>query len=351
MEVTENVFGEIDGKMVKSYTVMNGAGMEFTCIEYGCIITKIIVPDKDGVKENVVIGFDTIEEYKDHPQYFGAVIGRTSGRIKNAAFTLDGKAYTLAKNEGGNSLHGGVDGFHNLVWDSSYESNSKGVHITFTYKSQDGEEGFPGELDMQVIYTINDANELIISYRGISDKKTIVNVTNHSYFNLSGNLKRTVLSHELMVKSDQFLELDSTFIPTGRAISVENTVFDFRKGKQVGDGLDSNDPQIELVGGGYDHPFLLTTNNQNEICLRDPESGRMIQVETDEPCVVVYSGNSLETDFQIRGVQSQKHLGICLETQAPPNMINTPGFPSAILEVNEVYSTRTKYTFALIGKK
>lgn len=348
VEVIESVFGEWNGKTIKSYMVKNSMGMEFTCIDYGCIITNITVPDKHGVMENIVIGFDTIEEYKDYSQYFGAVIGRTSGRFKNAEFTLDGQSYSLAKNEGENNLHGGDGGFHNLIWDSSIVENSDEVHISFTYKSPDGEEGFPGELDVQVTYTINEANELIISYRGVSDKKTVVNLTNHTYFNLSGNLKRTILSHELMVNSERFLELDSALIPTGKAIPVGNTVFDLRKAQQIGPVVQSKDPQIELVGGGYDHPFLLDDHNQKEIRLMDSESGRVLQMETEEPCVVVYTGNGLAGDYNIRGTQVQKHLGICLETQIPPNMINNPNFPSAVLEANEVYSTRTKYAFGLI---
>ncbi|MBO0997195.1 galactose mutarotase [Bacillus sp. SD075] len=351
MEVSESVFGELDGMVIKSYAVKTKSGMEFTCIDYGCIITNILMPDKTGIKESVVLGFDTLEEYERNSHYFGSIIGRVSGRIEKAEFTLDGNTYKLAKNENGNHLHGGPNGFHRAVWDSSLENSLDEAHITFTYTSPDGEEGFPGELKIEVTYTVNESNELIISYRGVSNKTTLVNLTNHSYFNLSGNLKRDILSHELILKSDRFLVLDSSFIPTGRVEFVENTAFDFRESKKLGMGIDSSEQQIELVGGGYDHPFLLNINNQEEICLFDRESGRKLEMETDQPCVVIYSGNSLQGDIDIRGKKAQKHLGVCLETQIPPNMISNPSFATAKLAANEIYESRTKYAFKVMQDK
>lgn len=348
MEVTEGIFGELNGQAVKSYTVRNDRGMEFTCIDYGCTITRIMVPDKNGVKENVVLGYDTLEEYLNYSPYFGCIIGRISGRIKHAKFTLDDETFTLANNENEHHLHGGDKGFHNVIWNSSVETKADEVHIVFSYTSPDGEEGFPGNLKMDVTYSLNNDNEIIISYQGVSDKKTIVNLTNHSYFNLSGKLKRTILEHELTLKSDSFLELDLSLIPTGNVLSVDGTVFDFRKGQQILQGVRSQHPQTKIVGGGYDHPFLLHTNHQQEIILVDYESGRMLEIGTDEPCVVLYTGNALENGVTIGGVPSEKHLGLCLETQRPPNMINNPDFPSAVLEANKVYSTKTKYAFKCI---
>lgn len=345
MEVIEKIFGELNGQVVKSYTIRNDGGIEFTCIDYGCIITRIMVPDKNGVKENVVLGYDTLEEYLNYSPYFGCIIGRISGRIRNARFTLDEETFTLANNENEHHLHGGNKGFHNVIWNSSVETKADEVHIVFSHISPDGEEGFPGNLKMNVMYSLNNENEIVLSYEGVSDKKTIVNLTNHSYFNLSGNLKRTILEHELTLKSDRFLALDPSLIPTGDVLSVEGTVFDFRKGQQILQGVRSQHPQTKIVGGGYDHPFLLHTNHQQEITLVDYESGRKLEIETDEPCVVLYTGNSLEKGFTIGGVPSQKHLGLCLETQIPPNIINNPDFPSAVLEANEVYATKTKYTF------
>jgi aldose 1-epimerase len=212
------------------------------------------------------------------------------------------------------------------------------VKIIFSYRSPDREEGFPGNLDVSVIYAFNDQNELLITYKAVSDQKTVVNLTNHSYFNLSGNLKRTALDHELTLPSDGFLELDHALLPTGKIIPVEGTVFDFRKSRRVGEGIESGNPQTVMVGGGYDHPFLLNQNEQ--ISLFDRESGRKLEIETDAPAVVFYSGNALPDDFSIRGVQSQKHLGLCLETQKPPGMID-----ALFVEKNQVYVSKTKYRF------
>lgn len=339
MELIETIFGTLDGKEVKAYTLKSAGGTELTCIEYGCTITKINVPDRNGKAENIVLGFDTLEEYLDHSPYFGCVVGRSAGRIKNAAFEIDGVTYNLAKNDGENNLHGGPNGFHQVIWDSAVEKTDSEVKIIFSYRSPDGEEGFPGNLDVNVIYTFNDQNELLITYKAVSDQKTVVNLTNHSYFNLSGNLKRTALDHELTLPSDGFLELDHALLPTGKIIPVEGTVFDFRKSRRVGEGIESGSPQTVMVGGGFDHPFLLNQNEQ--ISLFDHESGRKLEIETDAPAVVFYSGNALPDDFSIRGVQSQKHLGLCLETQKPPGMID-----ALFVEKNQVYVSKTKYRFA-----
>lgn len=346
MKVTEELFGVLHGKTIKSYTIKNDTGMELTCIDYGCIITKIQVPDKDGNLENIVLGFDSVDEYVNYSPYFGCTIGRNAGRIKNAAFQLDGVTYSLPKNDGENNLHSGPNGFHNVIWQSKVQQNDHEVNIIFTYTSPDGEEGFPGTLQTTVSYTINNDNQLVISYMAMSDKKTIVNLTNHSYFNLSGDLKRSIVDHKLTMNSDYFLELDDSFIPTGRKVPVDGTVFDFRKGRQIIEGTHSEDQQTKIVGGGYDHPFLLNVSHQNEIVLEDETSGRKVIIETDEPAVILYTGNSLTTDFTIRGRQSEKHLGLCLETQKAPNMIDHPDFPTIVLEANQPYISKTTYSFS-----
>jgi aldose 1-epimerase len=339
MELLETIFGTLDGQKVKAYTLRSAGGAELTCIDYGCIITKINVPDRLGNTENIVLGFDTLEEYLDHSPYFGCVVGRSAGRIKNAAFEIEGVTYHLSKNDGENNLHSGPNGFHHVLWDSAVDKTDNEVKIIFSYFSPDGEEGFPGNLDVSVIYTFNDHNELLITYKAISDQKTIVNVTNHSYFNLSGNLKRTVLDHELTLPSDCFFELDDALLPTGRKIPVEGTAFDFRKSRRISEGIELGDPQTVIVGGGIDHPFLL--NQKGYICLFDGVSGRKLEIETDEPAVVFYSGNMLPDNFSIRGVPSQKHLGLCLETQKPPGMMD-----ALFLEKGQVYLSKTKYRFA-----
>lgn len=347
MKVTKKLFGEFNGQKVTSYTIKNNNGMEVTCIDYGCIITKIVVPDKNGILENVVLGFDTLEEYIDYSPYFGSIIGRVAGRIGQSKFELDGTTYQLPKNEGENHLHGGPNGFHNVIWESSLEEKADEVSINFTYTSPDGEAGYPGNLKVDVNYSIHNNNEIVIAYKATSDKKTVVNLTNHSYFNLSGNLKRTILEHELMINSDQFLELNQALLPTGKSIDVADTAFDLRKGKKIMEAVASDHPQNKLVGGGYDHPFLLNANALDQISLSDPFNGRKLIVETDLPSVVVYTSNMLEGNFEIRGNSPEKHLGICLETQLPPDAMNHREFPSIVLDKNETYQSTTSYKFTL----
>lgn len=349
MRLIETVFGTLNGKTIKSYTVESARGAEFTCIDYGCTMTKMNIPDRDGNVENVILGFDSLQEYLDYSPYFGCVIGRNAGRIKNASFEIEGVSYDLAKNEGANNLHSGPNGFHQVIWESVVEQKEHEVSIIFSYISPDGEEGFPGNLQVTVTYTFNEQHELLISYKAVSDKKTIVNLTNHTYFNLSGNLKRTILDHELTLNSDKFLELDDALLPTGKIVPVEGTVFDFRGGQQIAIGIESGHPQTKIVGGGFDHPFLLKGQSQREILLLDPVSGRKLEIETDEPAVVFYTGNMLPNDFFIRGRRSEKHLGLCLETQKPPGMMEQ--MPSLFLEKDQVYRSVTKYSFSGSGAK
>lgn len=343
MKVIQEKIGEKDNQTISSFTIINNNGVEVTCINYGCIITKIIVPDIHGNYENIVLGYDTLEEYVNDTAFLGAIVGRVGGRIKGGAFELDGQTYQLAKNENNNHLHGGVKGFDKVVWDAEIMENG----VRFSYVSVNGEEGYPGNLHIQVTYTLDNDNQLKIQYEAQSDKKTLVTVTNHSYFNLSGNLKKDILQHTLKIKSDQFLELDQEFIPTGNFVDVKNTPFDFTMERVIETGTASAHSQNVLVGGGYDHPFLLNTNHDKEIVLMDPDSGRTLTIETDEAGVVVYSGNSLSPEGEIRGVPLRKYLGICLETQGLPDAIHQPHFPSSILEKDQKYNSVTKYTFGI----
>ncbi|SEN66863.1 aldose 1-epimerase [Mesobacillus persicus] len=346
MKVIQEDFGQIDQQSVYSYTLINDHGLEVTAINYGCIITKIIAPDQHGSYENVVLGHDTLDDYLNDSSFLGAVVGRVGGRIKGASFELDGKTYHLAKNNGNNHLHGGIKGFDKVVWAAEVLDDG----VRFSYLSKDGEEGYPGNLSIEVIYRLTNDNELSIQYGAKTDQKTIVTLTNHSYFNLSGNLKRDVLNHSLTLKSDQFLELDEEFIPTGHLAAVADTAFDFTKGRQIEAGAVSEHPQNVLVGNGYDHPFVLNAHHDNEIALQDAESGRTLTVETDEPAVVVYSGNSISPEGDFRGVPSRKYLGICLETQAFSDAIHNPHFPSMILDKGQPYASVTKYKFGVIEK-
>lgn len=348
MEIIQEKFGEINGQTVTATTLVNEQGMRVTSIDYGCIITKINVSDKNGHIENVVLGFDSIEEYEKHSPYFGAVVGRFAGRISGGSFSLDGQTYQLAKNNMGNHLHGGIKGFDKMLWKSEIKTEDHESSVIYSYISPDGEEGYPGNVELQVTYSLSNNNLLSISYEAVSDKKTLLNVTNHSYFNLSGELKRDVLNHELMLKSNSFLELDKELIPTGEILSVGGTSFDFRKGRLIQDGVKSSHAQNVLAGKGYDHPFLLSENQNEEIVLRDEESGRVLSIETDQPTVVLYTGTQLSSDFEIRGVKSRKYLGLCLETQGLPDSIHHPHFLSNILDKAEVFRSKTKYTFSVM---
>ena len=347
MKVLQEKLDEINGQQVTSTTLINDEGMEVTSIDYGCIITKVIVPDKNGQRENVVLGFDSLEEYKKHSPYFGAVVGRFAGRIKCANFELDGRTYQLERNNNGHHLHGGEKGFDKVIWSSEIISGENETSVVYTYMSSDGEEGYPGNLKMKVTYTLSNVNEFSISYEAVSDKKTLLNVTNHSYFNLSGDLKRDILDHELTLKSESFLELDKELIPTGHILSVKGTPFDFKEGRYIQDGVGSLHVQNILAGNGYDHPFLLSDNHNQEIILKDDESGRTLTIETDQHAVVLYTGTQMASDFDIRGVKSRKYLGLCLETQGLPDSIHHPHFPSNILDKDEVFRSTTKYRFSV----
>ncbi|MCL9969933.1 galactose mutarotase [Anoxybacillus kestanbolensis] len=351
MKLVQEQRTEINGQPIIAFTLANDHGMKITCLNYGCIITSIIVPDKNGNGENVVLAFDDFTSYSINRPYLGVVIGRVAGRIKNSCFELNGKTYKLCANENKNHLHGGEKGFHHVIWQAAAFSKKEEVGVRFSHRSVDGEEGYPGNVDVQVTYTLNNQNEFIISYHAISDQDTPLTLTNHTYFNLSGNVKRDILQHELKIKSDHFLPLDHELIPTGEIKDVAGTLFDLRQGKVLKEVIDSTDPQIVLVGQGYDHPFVLNAHHDEEIVLCDRESGRTLIVETDEPAVIVYTGNHLPNEETINGVPSRKYLGICLETQALPDAIHHPHFPSCILRAGEVYSSTTKYKFCVVDGK
>ncbi|WP_202077652.1 aldose epimerase family protein [Caldalkalibacillus salinus] len=349
MKVDKRVFAEHDGQTVHAYTLHNDKGMQLTCIDYGCVITEWLAPDHQGHYENVVLGFDHIDDYEEHSPYFGAIIGRVAGRIKDASFDLEGRSYTLAQNDGQNHLHGGVKGWDRVLWKGEPFQTEQEVGVVFTYTSPDGEEGYPGQVEAKVTYTLHEDDALTIEYDAQPNQTTIINMTNHTYFNLSGDLQRDVLQHELMIKSDEFLELADDLIPTGAFIDVTNTPFDFRQGRKIVDGVKSQHPQNILAGRGYDHPMRLSVNNTEEIQLMDKQSGRKLVVETDQPSVVLYTGNMLDNQFKIRGVPSRKYLGLCLETQKLPDAIHHPEFESTVVKEGQRYRAKTTYTFSVVS--
>ncbi|MEH7073107.1 aldose epimerase family protein [Neobacillus drentensis] len=345
MKILERIFGNYEGESVIEYTLVNDYGMEISCLNYGCVITKIIVPDRLGKFENVVLGFENFEDYTELSPYFGAVCGRVAGRIKGASFELDGREYRLADNNYPNHLHGGKKGFNSVMWTTEIIEEDNAVGLKFFYHSSDGEEGYPGNLDTTVTYFLNNKNELDISYESKTDQKTLVNLTNHSYFNLSGNLKRDVSEHILKLESDHFLELNEELIPTGKLMDSRNTPFDFNHGKRLLSGINSSFPQNVLVGKGYDHPLVFSQEGENTVILSDEESGRSLLITTDQPCVVLYTGNFIEGPYSIAGVRAENYLGVALETQGFPDAIHQPEFPSVILNPEEVYQSRTVYRF------
>lgn len=332
-----NSWGEADGKKVYLYTLTNKNGVEVTITNYGGTITKWLAPGKSGVKANIVLGFDSLSGYLAKPPYFGATIGRYGNRIANAKFKIDSITYTQAANNGNNNLHGGNKGFDKVVWDVVSANDSS---LTLSYLGKDGEEGFPGNLKATVIFTLNDNNELKIEYSAETDKPTPVNLTNHSYFNLSGDAAKDILGHKLFIDAGRYTPVDSTLIPTGQLASVTGTPFDFTSPHTIGE-------RIAQVPGGYDHNFVLNRNGndvQLVAWLQDSTSGRKLEVYTTEPGLQFYSGNFLDGSIKTsQGQPIQKHAALCLETQHFPDSPNQPSFPSTILKPGEKYHTVTVY--------
>ncbi len=330
------------------FDLKNANGMEVRLASYGARITSIKVPDRSGTFADVVLGFDTVDPYRTSVKkpYLGVTLGRYAGRIAEGRFTLDGVEHVLAQNSGPNHNHGGITGFDKVVWDA--KPIPKGVQ--FHYTSPDGEEGYPGTLDVTVTYTLTDLNELIIDYRATTDRATPVNLSNHSYFNFAGEGSDTVLDHELMIDADAMLLIDKTSVPTGKIAPAADTPFDFREPKPVGRDIDQPNEQL-ANGSGYDHTFVLNPENGGKkpaAILYDPVSGRKMQVFTDQPGLQLYTANFL--DGSLIGKSGRPYLkrcALCLETQHFPDSPNQPQFPNTILRPGETYQTRTIYQFSV----
>lgn len=349
--ISKQVYGvTTDSINVDSYTLKNENGMELTVITYGGIITSLKVPNKSNVSEDVVLGYDSLTQYTRNNPYFGAIIGRYGNRIAKGKFSLDGTEYVLAKNDGPNNLHGGVKGFDKVVWNATEIQSDSTASLVLTYLSNDMEEGFPGNLETKVIYTLTNNNELEVSYEATTDKKTIVNLTQHSYFNLSGDFSKTILDHEITINADTFIPVDATLIPTGELKDVANTPFDFRVAKTVGLDIEVKDDQLKK-GLGYDHCWVL--NNQNEgmrltSTAYHNESGRLLEIFSDEPGIQFYSGNFLDGTLPSKqGWTYGFRTGFCLETQHYPDSPNQKDFPSVVLNPGEKYTTTTIFKFSI----
>ena len=334
-----------DGTPVELYTLTNQKGMVARITTYGAILTELWVPDRDGKLGNIVLGFDNLGQYvKGHP-FFGATTGRVANRIAKGKFTLDGAEYTLAVNNGPNHLHGGLKGFDKKAWKAELITVKDGVAVKFTYLSPDGEEGYPGNLHVTVVYTLTDKNELRIDYVATTDKATPVNLTNHSYFNLAGS--GSILDHLLTLNADRYTPADSTLIPTGEIASVKGTPLDFTKPTPIGARIAG----VMDFAKGYDHNFVLNDGGKRlAFCARvhEPNTGRVMEIQTTEPGVQLYTANHLDGTLQgVGGVSYGQHSGFCLETQHFPDSINKPGFPSVVLRPGRTFKSSTVHKFSV----
>ena len=345
MHRIENSF-VFNNRMVELITLENRNSMAVKLLNFGAAIIELYVPDREGVSENIVLGHENIETYMENQPFFGVTIGRTSGRIGNGSFVLDGSEYELKKNFGENHGHGGPQGFSFQIWEYDILEKVDETIVVFKYLSKDREENYPGNLDTTVTYTLTNNNELFIEYESISDKKTLCNLTNHSYFNLSGNGKRKITEQTLRLNANYFLELNQSLAPTGNILDVEGTPMDFRHEKLIGRDMEMNDEQL-VIGNGYDHPWILQSEKP-QIEMRDSLSGRKMEISTTYPCVVVYTYNYPHNEKLRYGGIGSKHDGICFETQFEPDGINHNNLNSSILHAGDRYYERTEFKFSTI---
>jgi len=331
------------------YTLTNSHGMQAAISTYGGIVVSLTAPDRAGKFEDVVLGFSDLASYEKPGPYFGAIIGRYGNRIGGAQFSLNGTTYKLAANNGPNSLHGGLVGFDKHIWNAKESRSAKANSLELTYLSKDGEEGFPGNLAAKVIYTLTNANELKIEYSATTDKPTIVNLTNHSYFNLAGQGNGDILGHQLMLNASRFTPVDADLIPTGVLRSVSGTPFDFTKSTAIGARINQADAQIKL-GNGYDHNWVINRRGNGLVKaaeVYEPKSGRVLEVLTTEPGVQFYTANFLDGTLKGKeGKSYPRRSAFCLETQHYPDTPNKPAFPTAVLKPGETYKSTTVYKFS-----
>jgi aldose 1-epimerase len=343
--ITQAPFGQLpDGRQASLFTLANADGMVVKITDFGGIITEIHVPDRDGVFADVALGYDTLEPYRTESPYFGALVGRCGNRIARGRFVLDGQAVQLSTNDGQNHLHGGTVGFDKALWQASVA----GRDLTLKYRSPDGEQGYPGNLDATVIYTLTDDNELVMRFHAVTDRATPINLTQHSYFNLAGG--GDILGHELTIDADAFVPIDAESIPTGALAAVTGTPFDFRTPRAIGERIGFPDKQLRH-GSGYDHCFVLNkpapTQMTRAAHVREPRSGRVLELFTQEPGVQFYSGNFLDGSLAGKGRTYIHRSGFCLEPEHFPDSPNQPSFPNTILRPGEVYETESRFRFSV----
>ncbi len=348
--VSQRLFGEMPyGQTVDLYTLTNPGGVELQAITYGATIVSIRVPDRNGVLGDIVLGFDDLAGYLEDASYFGAVVGRYANRIARGRFSLDSETYELARNNGPNHLHGGVRGFDKVVWSAEAFATDSGVGVTFTHTSPDGDEGYPGTLAVQVTYTLTPDDALVVDYVATTDRPTPVNLSQHTYFNLTGDARRDVLDHVLTIDAERYTPVDSMLIPTGTLAAVAGTPFDFTAATPIGTRIDTENEQLRF-GGGYDHNFVLARDGDGLMRaarLSEPTSGRVLEIYTTEPGLQFYSGNFLDGSTTGKNGHVYGHrFGLCLETQHFPDSPNQPEFPSTIVRPDDVYRSRTVFRFS-----
>ncbi len=338
------------GERIELYTLRNSKGMEAAITNYGGRLVNLRTPDRNGKFEDVVLGFDDLEGYLGKNPFFGALVGRYANRIANGEFKLDGEVYKLARNNGPNALHGGLKGFDKVVWHAKEISTGEGAALELKYLSKDGEEGYPGNLNVTVTYTLTNDNALRLDYQATTDKDTVLNLTNHSYFDLSGHFAGRILNDQVTIRADKFTPVNSNLIPTGELRNVDGTAFDFRKPSAIGARINENDEQLKYAMG-YDHNFVLTRIGEGPSLaarVRDPESGRVLEVFTTQPGVQFYTGNHLDGSVKGKGGKiAAFRSAFCLETQHFPDSPNQPSFPSTELKPGQRYHEVTIFRFSV----
>ncbi len=345
--VKKESFGMYQGKEVFLFTLTNKKGNVLKLASFGARITWIEVPDKEGIKDNVTFGFDTNEGMINGDPYFGAVVGRYANRIANGKFSLDGVEYSLPQNDGPNTLHGGPQGWHSVVWDGEILEGGEYPSVKFTYVSPDMEMGFPGTMKAEAVYTWTDDDEIIMDYKCSSDKKSVVNITNHAYFNLHGAGNGDILDHEVTIKASAFTPVDSVLIPTGELRPVTGTPFDFTTPHKIGERIGDDNEQL-ILGKGYDHNFVLDNKEDVDVVVYDPVSGRVLEVITDQPGMQFYTGNFLDGSLIGHGDKAYKYRsGFCFESQHYPDSPNHPDFPTTVINPGETFTSRTIYRFSV----
>ncbi|WP_313557203.1 aldose epimerase family protein [Teredinibacter franksiae] len=348
--IVQSLYGTMpNGELVTQYVLTNTSGVEATIITYGGIITSLKTLDKNGKLGDIVLGYDNLEGYIADSNYFGALIGRYGNRIGKAQFSIEGKTYQLEVNDGENHLHGGFKGFDKKNWNATAFKIDGEVGLKMELFSPDGEQGYPGNVTAQVVYTLKSSNELVMDYMAITDKPTHINMTQHSYFNLAGD--GSILDHQLTIPADSITPVDKGLIPTGALDKVENTPFDFRKATAVGKRIDVKNPQL-AYGLGYDHNFVLNKSEEGAFELAakvvEPKTGRVLEIFSEEPAIQFYSGNFLNGTAKGKGQTYEHRTGFCLEPQHFPDAPNQPNFASTLVKPSEVYSTRMSYRFSAV---